>query len=316
MIRGLGRKILAQDDILILTHASPDGDTLGSAVALMHGLIQKGKRAGIYCADEIPDRYEYLFEGLSQPDFEPKYIVSVDVADIKLLGKGHELYQGKIDLAIDHHEYHKSFAEKEWVNKFSAANAEIIFDLLLGMQVNITKEIANALYTGITTDTGCFRYRSVTSQTHRIAAALIGMGASAGPINQWMFETKTAAQVQTEIEAMNSMELLCDNKCAVISINKEMIAKFGVSEDDLGAISSKPREIQGVLIGAVLKEKEDGSVKVSVRTNPPANAGALCGILGGGGHLGAGGCAPEGSLAEVREKIIDTCKDYLQEMNL
>ncbi|WP_159459824.1 DHH family phosphoesterase [Scatolibacter rhodanostii] len=314
-IQDVAKKLKEQDNILILSHVSPDGDTLGSACALFRGLEQLGKRVSFRCGDEIPAKYTYLFEGLKISSFEPDFVVAVDAATLHLLGDPGKEYEGKMDMAIDHHISHIPFAELDYVDHTCAANCEIIEQLLKAMNVSLDEAMANAIYTGISTDTGCFRYRSVTPQTHRIAAEMMELGADSGTINQIMFETKTKEQMDAEVEAIGSIEYLLDGKCAMIAVTKEMMERTGVSDADLDPIVAKPRQIVGVLIGATLKEK-NGGFKISVRTNEPANAYIICQKLGGGGHKAAGGCFVAGDLPTARDAFIKACEEYAKESGL
>ncbi len=300
------------DKILVLSHASPDGDTLGSACALARGLISLGKQVDFRCADEIPKKFQYLFEGISLGLASPEHIVSVDVADISLLGKLREEYEGKIELAIDHHGTHKPFAETRWVEPDSAATAEMIWLLLKEMGVKADKAMADCVYTGISTDTGCLRYGNTTVRTYRIAAEAVEAGANGPEINRLMWETKTRTQLEAEQLVMESLEFFCGGKCALIRVPRSVLEKTGAKDSDIEGVTSLPRQIEGVLFGVTVKEKEDGTIKVSVRTNPPADASALCEKFGGGGHTGAAGCSFSGlSMAEAAEKLKAACEEEL-----
>ena len=306
------------DNILVLSHASPDGDTLGSACALLRGLISMGKQVDFRCGDEIPPKFQYLFEGLSLGGFTPEeaspvHIMSVDVADTVLLGKLQEIYQDKIELAIDHHESHKNFAPHRWVEPNSAATAEMIWLLLKELGVTPDKQIAECIYTGITTDTGCLRYQNATPRTYRIAAETIEAGADAAEINRLMWETKTRAQMEAERKILDTMEYFCGGKCAMIRIPQSILRETGATESDVEGTASLPRQIEGVKIGVTVKEKEDGTVKISLRTSPPVNAAEICGEFGGGGHAGAAGCSFPGlSIEEAAEKMKEACRQYLE----
>ena len=176
--------------------------------------------------------------------------------------------------------------------------------------------MADCLYTGLTTDTGCFRYRSVTPRTHRIAADLLERGARGADINRAMFESKSRGQVEAERLAMDSLRFSSNGLVALVKIPLDIYGKTGASESDLDGIASLPREIQGVVLGVTLKEKE-GKVKVSLRANPPADASVLCARFGGGGHQGAAGCSLEGAtLEEAQAALEQACQAYLQELNL
>lgn len=320
MIEKLARMLEKQDRILILFHASPDGDAIGSACALLWGLRRLGKQVALRCADPVPPKFDYLFEGLQDAMYDgqlftPEFIVTVDVADIKLLGSLKEEYQGKIDLAIDHHASHIDFAKIDYLDAGCAANAEIIYALLLEMKLEIDKLTANAIYTGLSTDTGCFRYRNVTWHTHAIAAEIISRGAEAGDINQRMFETRSRQQMEAELTVLKTMEFYFDQRCAMIVVTRELMEEIGLRDEDIEAFVSKPREIEGVLIGLALKERPEGGFKISFRTNPPASSAEVAGRMGGGGHKGAAGCSCKGTLEEVRNKVLAVCETYLKELD-
>lgn len=306
------------DKILVMSHASPDGDTLGSACALMGGLQALGKEVGFFCPDPVPEKFAYLFEGISLGEFEPEHVVSVDVADKALLGRPapQELIC-RTELSIDHHGTHVPFAQERWVEPEAAATTELIYALLRELGVEITPALAGCLYTGLSTDTGCFRYRNVTPRTHRIAADLLELGAPGAEINRRMFESKTKGQVEAERRAMEGMRFSWEGKCALVRLPFSIFGETGVQESDLDGVAAMPREIQGVVLGVTLKEKEDGRIKASVRANPPADASVLCKRFGGGGHQGAAGCSlGMVPMEEAAAKMEEACGAYLKELGL
>ena len=158
-----------KDNILILTHANPDGDTLGSGFALCRALMKIGKICAVINADDIPKKYNYLFDDIVEIKFKPDYVVAVDVATVKLLGGLEEQY--KIDMCIDHHSTNTEYANLLLLEDAPAA-CQIMYEVVLALGVEVDKKIADCLYTGLTTDTGCFRYDSTTAQTYRVAADL------------------------------------------------------------------------------------------------------------------------------------------------
>ena len=305
------------DKILVMSHASPDGDTLGSASALLRGLSSLGKQVDFLCADPVPEKFSYLFAGLPLGGFEPAHVMTVDVADKALLGKAPQELVARVELAIDHHGTHVPFAPQRWVEADSAATVELIYALLGELGVELDRAMADCLYTGLATDTGCFRYRNVTPRTHRIAADLLELGAQSGDINQRIFESKSRGQVEAERIAMDSLAFSSQGLVAILEVPYSLFARTGVEEDDLDGIASLPREIQGVVLGVTLKEKADGKVKVSVRANPPADASQLCSRLGGGGHQGAAGCSlGQVTLEQARQTMEQACYQYVKELGL
>lgn len=303
--------LLQQNNILILTHAHPDGDTLGSGFALCRALMQIGKKARVINDDEIPKKYNYLFDDIEFEDFEPSYIVAVDVATENLLGSLQDKYAGKIDLCVDHHLTNTEFAKKLLLRDYPAA-CEIIYMLINEMGVKIDKKIADCLYTGISTDTGCFRYASTTAQSYRIAADLIDLGADNGKINRAMFETKTKTYVALEKLALNNMKMFCNDRVAVITVTQDMYAKTGSNEQETEALAPLTRQIEGVEIGITIREKANKTCKASIRTYESVNAAALAKNFGGGGHAQAAACRFDCSVDEALEQIVKKCGEYLK----
>lgn len=298
----------ANDNFEILTHNYPDGDCLGSGYGLCLALQQLGKNARVITT-ALPKDFKFLLNGIKEQDFKTQCVVSVDVADEKLLGCNQEKYQGKIDLCIDHHKSNRVDAPLKFVDDTSAAACEIIYRILTEMGVAFTKEIANCLYTGISTDTGCFRYTNTTAATLRICADLLEYGCNSGYINKVMFETKSKKRIELEKEIYDRMIFCCDDKCAVIYTTLEMTKDL--EDEDTEGISSIPRQIEGVKMGITIREKPDGIYKVSVRTNGDIDACQFCKQFGGGGHAAASGCTLNGDLQSVIDTLIEAAERTL-----
>lgn len=294
------------EDILILCHRNPDGDTLGSGYALLRALRDMGKRAKLRCDDIIPSKFSYLYESVEDMDFEEKFIVTVDVAEKKLLGdRFNELYGDRVDLSFDHHGTNRLFAKKTYCESDSASACEVVYSVIQALGVSVSKEIADCLYTGISTDTGCFRYSNVTPRTHRIAAELIGKGADHSRINTRMFETKSMNSIMLEKMCLDTLESYAGGKVAVITVTKAMLACCGADKSMLDAIKPITRQIEGVEIGLTVKEEDNGKTGVSVRTGENYDASLICAHFGGGGHIRAGGCEMALSVGEAKNKIVD-----------
>lgn len=300
-----------QNDILILTHAHPDGDTLGAGFGLCRALIKIGKRARVINADDIPKKYSYLYADMPQYDFEEKFVVAVDVATENLLGELAEKYEGKIDLCIDHHMTNTEYA-KDLLLENRAAACEIIYRVILELGAEIDADIANCLFTGISTDTGCFRYASVTPSTMRIAAQLIDFGANNGYINRLMFETKTKTYAHLERLALESMEFFFDGKVAVMTVTQEMYRISGSNEQETETLAPLTRQIDGVEIGVLIREKPDMTCKASLRTFESVNAAALAKAFGGGGHAQAAACRFDCGVEEAKKRITQKCGELLK----
>lgn len=302
-----------KDNILILTHKNPDGDTLGCGVALCRVLQGLGKNARVENSDIIPKRYSYLFEDLQVMDFEPEFIVAVDVADTKLLGERLEgLYSDRVDLCIDHHGSNREFAKELYLRSEDGAASLSLYRIIKKMGVPVTPQIATALYTGLSTDTGCFRYSNASSECYRVAAELIDSGADSARINVLMFETKPLSYFRLLTEVLADMRTFCDGRVIVLKVTRDMFDRTGATPDQCDAIAAMSRQVEGALCGITMKEKQGGGYKLSLRTHEPLDAAQLCGLLGGGGHARAAGCDSgedeEASLKILIEAITEALK--------
>jgi bifunctional oligoribonuclease and PAP phosphatase NrnA len=304
--------LLENDNILILTHDHPDGDTLGSGYALCRGLRLLGKKAVVRCQDKISDSYAFMWQDLPEQIFDPAFIVSVDIADAVLLGHEFELiYKDIINLSIDHHGSNNLEADYILLESDAAASAEIIYDVLCELGVKLDVPMADCIYTGLSTDTGCFRYSNTTARSHRLAAILVEAGANTSDINQVFFETKTRVYAALERLALDSMEMYFDDCCSVITITQEMFRISGATDSECDRISALPRQIEGVKVGVTLRETKDGNFKASIRTNGPMNAALIAAKMGGGGHARAAGCRLEGPRDKALEELLRNIADEI-----
>lgn len=311
--RGVCRFLKANNDFIILTHISPDGDTLGSAYALALGLKAMGKRAYVVCSDDIPARYDYFVKKASLQPIEYKTIVAVDVADAKLLGDLYEPCKDRVALCIDHHISNTLYAENLYLDAKASATAECIYEILKQLKVKITPLIAECLYTGLATDTGCFKYSNVTVKTHLIAAELLKCGINAAEINRLMFDTKSRARIELEKMVLETAEFHFDNRCIVLTVTEDMQKKSGCEPSDLEGVAVISRSVEGVLVGVSIKQTDADTYKISLRTYEPLDASGICQTLGGGGHKGAAGCTLKGELSFVKAQILSAVKAALEE---
>ena len=307
----------ANDDYLILMHGSPDGDTLGCGYALCGVLQRMGKRAKAVCPDEIPHKFDYLSKAAEVQEFEPKTVVCVDVADPKLLGKLENI--GKTaQLCIDHHESNVEYAERTLVRPDYAAACELVYEVINALGVPFDKELANCIYTGTATDTGCFKFSNTTAQTHIIAAEMIKYGAEFAQINYVNFDLKTQGRIKLEQEVLNNIRYYDEGRVALIAVPLSLLERLpDVDSEDVGALSNMPRQIAGVEVGICIKEKKSGVYKVSMRTSELVNAADVCALYGGGGHARAAGCSFNGATMEqVEVKIVKSaCEAVRQALN-
>ena len=208
----------------------------------------------------------------------------------------------RLCFAIDHHGSNDLSVPK-LVEPDSAACGEIILELLELLGVRLTRQMADALYLAISTDTGCFKYSNTTAHTHAAAATLIAAGAEVYPINKAFFDTKSFARLRLEAELTHSIELYAGGLVGLCTMPKSLLQELGISEDDVDSISGFARSIEGVEIGIMIREVEDGG-KISLRTSENYNASDLCRALGGGGHAAAAGATVPGGIAGARHAIL------------
>lgn len=310
-LAGIASRLQKADNILILSHKNPDGDTLGAAGALYWALRSFDKTVAIFCSDEIHERFDYMQLELFYDQFEPHYIVAVDIAGTQLFGDRAARWVDKVDLCIDHHGSNTGYAAATLLDETAAATCEIIYDLLVYMGVEITPRIADCLYSGVSTDTGCFRFANTTARTHRVAARLIDLGANILALNELLFENKTKERIAIEQLALSTLEYHFEGTCALICLTRDEIAAVGVNEGDLEGITSLPRSIEGILIGITMRQQPSGSFKVSVRTKVGLDATVVAKQLGGGGHKQAAGCEIVGGIDFAKGAVLAEAKRLL-----
>ena len=295
-----------KDNILILTHRRPDGDTTGSSAALCQALRQLGKTAYLLRNPDITRLNQVYAEPCWAPEgFQPEFVVSVDIAAKSLFFPAAEAYFDQIGLAIDHHPSFEGFGENRCVDASRAACGEIVYEICCELG-KISQEVALPLYAAVATDTGCFLYANTTANTHRVAAALMETGISYYAVNKRHFRTKSRCRIALEAELMSKAGFFHEGRGVFLSVPLEMMKRTGAAEDDLEDISSLALSIEGVDCGAVLRELTPGEWKLSLRTsdNGRVNATRVCRLLGGGGHAMAAGAIILGTLEEVKARVL------------
>ncbi len=297
----------AADRIGLICHRYPDGDTVGSAYALCLALRRAGKRATVIGGDGIPAKYGFLTALADTEEFEPAFLCAVDVADVRLMEPDTAArYGDRVDLCIDHHGTNVQYARALLVQPEAAAAAIPMAQVIRTLGIAVDRDIAACLYTALATDTGCFKYSNVTPDALRLAADWMETGIDAAAINRRMFDTKSRAHIALEQMALAGIRYRWGGRCAVMTITREMIARSGADENDMGGFASLPRQIEGVWVGCTLREV-DGGFKISIRTDGGIDAAAIGAQLGGGGHRAAAGCtvnAPADEAAEAIEAAI------------
>ena len=295
-----------QDHFLILTHRRPDGDTLGTAAGLCALLRKVGKTAYLFENPETTPRYlPYANIYWAPENFVHKTLITVDTADSAILSEGSGAVAQKIDLCIDHHASNTGYAQFTYLDTTAAACGELIVDLAVALQVDLDPEIATPLYVALTTDTGCFQYANTTGKTLFLASQLVFAGAKHVEINKSLFRTKSRGRIALDGVLFSNLQFFFDGKMAACTITNALLEECKVVEDDLDDIATVPNLVEGVTIGAVVRELSPGFSKVSLRTAPNSiNASLVCQGFGGGGHPMAAGCTIAGTPQEALEKLV------------
>ena len=303
--------LLAAERPTVLSHAHPDGDTVGAAAALCHILARLHKRAAWHCADPLPRRLAFLFDGLEMATPEENRggtVIAVDVASPTQLGALAETYlPGGVHLMLDHHEVGSVFAPS-LVCPHAAAAGEVVYHIAerlcaRGALREIDTAVAGAIYAAISSDTGCFKYSNVTAETHRVAAALHATGIHADKINHLLYDSRTPEQLAAEKIAMSRLSVHAGGRIGAVLLT--LADREGLSEDDFETAVDIPRSMAGVEIALVLRELAGGVTKVSLRS-VEVNVSAIAQAFGGGGHVRAAGCTLSGTPEDALTTLMPT----------
>lgn len=297
-------RLRQMNNVLLLTHVRPDGDTIGSAAALCQALRDMGKTAYLLYNPEITDTYApYAEPYWASEGFVPEHIVSADIAALNLLPDNAAAYASRVELAIDHHGSQEFFAAETCLDADAAACGEIVCRVIRELTA-VTPAIALLLYVAISTDTGCFVYANTTADTHRIAAELLETGIDVGPVNKVLFRTKSKTRLAMEARMVADMELYDGDRVVVMSIPLSLRRELHATEADIEELSSLAALVEGTDCGITLRELKPGRVKLSLRTGPRVDACAVCQRLGGGGHTAAAGATVDGTLEDAKALIL------------
>ena len=299
------------NSIVILTHENPDGDAIGSGLALYNALKDMGKNPDLIIP-EFPRTFEFLpgaDEIKKGADIE-KYdlAISVDCATIKMLnGFANYFENAEVKISIDHHSTNTMFGDINYVSPDAPACAQILIVLLNYFKIEVTKEIGTCILAGIITDTGGFKYSGVTAETFEFVAWLLNKGINVSKIYRKVLQTKTRANFELNRIASNRLEFFEDGKVAFTYITKEDEEKVNAESGDHEGIVETGRDIEGVEVSVFIRETDKGC-KVSMRSNEYVNVSDVCLLLGGGGHIHAAGVTMQCTIEQAKEKILRQIK--------
>ncbi len=294
----------AADDILIVTHIRPDGDTAGSGCALCLGLRAMGKRAYLAANPPSMARYEkYTIPYFAPEGFVPGFVAAVDTPGPGQFPPGWEHLAERTCLAVDHHGTNSGYARYTYLEADSAATGELVYLLLRELGAALTADMAEALYAALATDTNGFRTPGTTARTLTIAGALRETGFDAAGLTRALFETKSAARLRLEAALYSAMRFPRTGVCVMI-LPLATIEACGAAEDDMDKLSLLTTVPEGTRTGLMLRELPDGSWKVSLRTDGSVHAGRVLQTIGGGGHADAAGAVTPGPPEAIEAAVL------------
>jgi bifunctional oligoribonuclease and PAP phosphatase NrnA len=308
-----------RDDFLVVSHVQPDGDAISSTVAVGWLLSKLGKKFTMLNEDPVPSRLHFLWNsvdihttGEEQPERHYRHVICVDCADYARVGKAKRWFAPDAQLLnIDHHPTNDGFGQVNLLKFHAAATAEILFELLDKLELALDIDIATAIYTGLLTDTGGFRYSSTSPQVMAMASRLLEVGVNGPELAEILLERMTMGQLRITQRGLSRLSFSPDQQIGWLWVNSEDLEETGATNEDLDGLVNYPRNIEGVEVGLLFKQNGQESVKVSMRSTGLVNVAAVAQQFGGGGHVRAAGCRLTDPLPDVINKVISVVQKAL-----
>ena len=318
----IAKFILEGKKIGITYHVSPDGDAVGSVLALFNALKSLNKDCYILSKDTLSDNLKFLKGSdevtgeITEPDDETDIVVVLDCGNLERVSANLKQFTGTI-VNIDHHLSNDKYGDINYIDSNAAATAEIVFELLNLMGINfdeansVIKDIGTCMYTSIVTDTGGYRHSNVTERTHKISATLKKIGVDNTFIYQSLFDNKDFSRIKLIGKALSNMQLILNGKVALLELDKAFTEDLGIDIGDTSDIISYGLQIKGVEVTLLLKEVEDG-VKASLRAKSYVDVRKIAEVFGGGGHIRASGIKIKNmSMEEAKYEILNEIQKEL-----
>jgi len=309
-INEIASRIKLFKKIAITFHTSPDGDSLGSALALLIGLRKLKKEVYIISKEAMPQDFMFLpcsveINGeTSQPLVGTECVIVLDCGDTKRINANLFMENKKFELInMDHHLSNDLYGDLNYVDTSASATSEIVYEVLRLLQVEIDKEISTCLYTSLLTDTGSFRHSNTTALTHAIAGELINTGIDFSNIHRMIFENKKFDKIKFYGEVINGMTAELDFKVCIMYISKNMLQKYEMVSDDTSDVITFGASIDTVEVTILIKEAENG-VKVSLRSKSLVDVSKIAESFNGGGHIRAAGFFTQGNFHNTKDKLL------------
>ena len=308
----IGRALREHNKFAVLSHVRPDGDALGSTLALALSLKELGKEVRAWNEEGMLEKYNFLAQAelLTEPPNTPEdfdVAIALDTAVQNRLGTTTTAVRSaKLWINIDHHPSNPRYGDLVYIDPTAPATGQILFELLTNQKFPITPAIAENLYAAISTDTGSFQYPNTTVRTFEIAAELVRCGVEVGRISQLLYENFPRRRIELLRDLLATMRFGCDGKLAYFSLSQASALALGVIPEDNEGLIDHLRAIQGVVVAIFFEELTDGKVRVSMRSkNEAVDVCAICTQFGGGGHVLAAGARVRGTLPKVEKKIVE-----------
>ena len=315
----IGRVLRENERFAVLSHVRPDGDALGSQLALALSLQQLGKKVRVWNEDGMLEKYSFLPRGdlLTKPPHTAEDVdaaIALDTAIQNRLGTAFTAVRSaKIWINIDHHLSNPGYGDLVHVDPTAPATGQIIFDLIKSQDFPFDREIAENLYAAISTDTGSFQYPKTSARTFEVAAELVCTGIDVGQLSQQLYENYPRRRVELLRELLRTMRFERDGRVASFSLSLQTAAELQVLPEDNEGLIDHLRAIRGVIVAVFFEELADGKVRVSMRSKSDAvDVCAICQKFGGGGHTLAAGARVRGTLAEVERNVLEEICDVIQ----
>jgi phosphoesterase RecJ-like protein len=312
----------AANSVLLTMHRGPDGDALGSALALGCALREMGRDVVVYNPDELPYNFRFLAGADSvqkslAPDAAFDVTVATDAGSVDRLGPDVPPPPRRGMLVnLDHHVTTEPFGDVNYVDPSAASVGILAYKIIHGLGHPLSRDAAECIYASILADTGCFRYSSTDPECLRIAAELLERGVDPWEMTVRVYEQQPLARMRLLAEVLGTLELSAGGKLATITITRDMVARTGTHLDLTDGFINYGRSIDGVEVAAALREPENGSKswRVSFRSRGNVDVAAIAQKLGGGGHRNAAGCSVEGDRESVRDRIASEIAEALRDV--
>ena len=309
-----------RDDFLVVAHVQPDGDAISSTVATAWLLGKLGKTYTMYNDGPVPSKLGYLWSSesiataASKPERKFKNVITVDCADFGRCGTATELFEEGYELLnVDHHPTNDGFGAVNLIDVHAAATVEILYDLIGLLKLVPDEAAATAIYTGLMTDTGGFRYSNTSAKVMEIASSLLRAGANGPFLAETLLERMTMGQMRMIQKALTRLEFSPDQRIGWLWVTGDDLSETGASNEDLEGLVNYPRNVEGVEVGILFKQNAPDSVKISLRSAGAVDVAAVAQQFGGGGHVRAAGCRVNANLPETIPLVIAAVQKALDE---